>query len=45
MVLIIKQGEADEELNYASINFSERKTRGRKKREFAEDSVYSQVKC
>lgn len=45
MVLIIKQGEADEELNYASINFSERKTKGRQKREFAEDSVYSQVKC
>lgn len=45
MVLIIKQGEADEELNYALIKFSERKTKGRKKREFAEDSVYSQVKC
>uniref|UniRef100_A0A3Q4H871 Ig-like domain-containing protein n=1 Tax=Neolamprologus brichardi TaxID=32507 RepID=A0A3Q4H871_NEOBR len=42
MVLIIKQGEADEELNYASINFSERKTRGRQKREFAEDKpVYA----
>ncbi|KAL3973329.1 hypothetical protein ACER0C_024536 [Sarotherodon galilaeus] len=39
------QGEADEELNYTSMNFSERKTRGRQKREFAEDSVYSQVKC
>ncbi|CAI5652821.1 unnamed protein product [Oreochromis niloticus] len=35
----------DEELNYAALNFSERKTRGRKKRECAEDSVYSQVKC
>ncbi|CAI5652839.1 unnamed protein product [Oreochromis niloticus] len=34
----------DEELNYAALNFSERKTRGRKKRECAEDSVYSQVK-
>uniref|UniRef100_A0A668SBS8 Ig-like domain-containing protein n=1 Tax=Oreochromis aureus TaxID=47969 RepID=A0A668SBS8_OREAU len=37
--------KSDEELNYASMNFSERKTRGRQKREFAEDSVYSQVKC
>uniref|UniRef100_A0A3P9CMV6 Ig-like domain-containing protein n=1 Tax=Maylandia zebra TaxID=106582 RepID=A0A3P9CMV6_9CICH len=37
--------KSDEELNYASINFSERKTKGRRKREFAEDSVYSQVKC
>uniref|UniRef100_I3IX79 Ig-like domain-containing protein n=1 Tax=Oreochromis niloticus TaxID=8128 RepID=I3IX79_ORENI len=36
--------EADEELNYAALNFSERKTRGRKKREPAEESVYSQVK-
>uniref|UniRef100_A0A3Q0R0L9 Ig-like domain-containing protein n=1 Tax=Amphilophus citrinellus TaxID=61819 RepID=A0A3Q0R0L9_AMPCI len=39
---IIKQSEA---LNYAALNFSERKTRGRRKREFAEDSVYSQVAC
>ncbi|XP_019218749.1 uncharacterized protein LOC102078948 [Oreochromis niloticus] len=35
----------DEELNYAALNFSERKTRGRRKRECAEDSVYSHVKC
>ncbi|XP_030595595.1 uncharacterized protein LOC115787157 [Archocentrus centrarchus] len=35
----------DEELNYAALNFSERKTRGRRKRECAEDSVYAQVKC
>ncbi|XP_030596043.1 signal-regulatory protein beta-2-like [Archocentrus centrarchus] len=34
-----------EALNYAALNFSERKTRGRRKREFAEDSVYSQVAC
>ncbi|XP_039454247.1 signal-regulatory protein beta-2-like [Oreochromis aureus] len=39
-----KPTEADEELNYAALNFSERKTRGRKKREPAEESVYSQVK-
>uniref|UniRef100_A0A3Q4HL11 Ig-like domain-containing protein n=1 Tax=Neolamprologus brichardi TaxID=32507 RepID=A0A3Q4HL11_NEOBR len=43
-VLITMQTEADEELNYAALNFSERKTRGRKKREPAEESVYSQVK-
>uniref|UniRef100_A0A3P8NK22 Ig-like domain-containing protein n=1 Tax=Astatotilapia calliptera TaxID=8154 RepID=A0A3P8NK22_ASTCA len=36
--------EADEELNYAALHFSERKTRGKRKTEFAEDSVYSQVK-
>ncbi|XP_069027425.1 uncharacterized protein [Embiotoca jacksoni] len=37
--------EAEHNLNYAPLNFSERKaTRGRKKREFAEDCVYSQVK-
>ncbi|XP_045886839.1 uncharacterized protein LOC123957814 [Micropterus dolomieu] len=35
----------DDKLNYAALNFSEKKTRGKKKREFAEDSVYSQVKC
>lgn len=33
-----------QELNYAALNFSERKTRGKRKREF-EDSVYSQVQC
>uniref|UniRef100_A0A3P9AQU7 Ig-like domain-containing protein n=1 Tax=Maylandia zebra TaxID=106582 RepID=A0A3P9AQU7_9CICH len=43
--LITTQTVVDEELNYAALNFSERKTRGRKKRECAEDSVYSQVKC
>ncbi|XP_053180264.1 uncharacterized protein LOC128363326 [Scomber japonicus] len=38
--------EADDTMNYAALNFSERKAkRGRKKREFSEDSVYSQVKC
>ncbi|KAL3973342.1 regulator of G-protein signaling [Sarotherodon galilaeus] len=37
--------KADEELNYAALHFSERKTRRKKKTEFAEDSVYSQVKC
>ncbi|XP_063339049.1 uncharacterized protein LOC134633847 [Pelmatolapia mariae] len=36
--------EADDELNYAALNFSERKTRGKRKREGAEDTVYSQVK-
>ncbi|KAL3973330.1 KRAB domain-containing zinc finger protein [Sarotherodon galilaeus] len=41
---ICTQTEADEELNYAALNFSERKTRGRKKREPAEESVYSHVK-
>uniref|UniRef100_A0A4W6FD17 Ig-like domain-containing protein n=1 Tax=Lates calcarifer TaxID=8187 RepID=A0A4W6FD17_LATCA len=36
----------EDKLNYVALNFSERKaTRGRKKREFAEDSVYSQVRC
>uniref|UniRef100_I3K689 Ig-like domain-containing protein n=1 Tax=Oreochromis niloticus TaxID=8128 RepID=I3K689_ORENI len=35
---------SDEELNYAALHFSERKTRGKRKTEFAEDSVYSQVK-
>ncbi|KAL3973337.1 motilin receptor [Sarotherodon galilaeus] len=34
----------DEELNYAALHFSERKTRRKRKTEFAEDSVYSQVK-
>ncbi|XP_049442830.1 uncharacterized protein LOC125895076 [Epinephelus fuscoguttatus] len=34
---------ADDTLNYAALNFSEK--RRRKKRECAEDSVYSQVKC
>uniref|UniRef100_A0A3P8NKI0 Ig-like domain-containing protein n=1 Tax=Astatotilapia calliptera TaxID=8154 RepID=A0A3P8NKI0_ASTCA len=38
------KGKTDEELNYAALNFSERKTRGRKKREPPEESVYSQVK-
>ncbi|XP_013122881.2 uncharacterized protein LOC106097350 [Oreochromis niloticus] len=37
--------EADDQLNYAALNFSERKTRGRRKRDITEDSVYSQVKC
>ncbi|XP_042275476.1 uncharacterized protein LOC121902280 [Thunnus maccoyii] len=38
--------EAEDKMNYAALNFSERKaTRGRKKKEFSEDSVYSQVKC
>ncbi|KAL3973335.1 regulator of G-protein signaling [Sarotherodon galilaeus] len=36
--------KADEELNYAALHFSERKTRRKRKTEFAEDSVYSQVK-
>ncbi|XP_038565691.1 signal-regulatory protein beta-2-like [Micropterus salmoides] len=37
--------ETDDQLKYAALNFSEKNTRGRKRREFAEDSVYSQVKC
>uniref|UniRef100_A0A3Q0R0P1 Ig-like domain-containing protein n=1 Tax=Amphilophus citrinellus TaxID=61819 RepID=A0A3Q0R0P1_AMPCI len=37
--------EVDDQLNYAALNFSERKTRGRRKKDSAEDSVYSQVKC
>ena len=33
-------------LNYAALNFSERKTkRGRKKRETPQESVYSDVRC
>ncbi|KAM7389141.1 hypothetical protein PAMP_023135 [Pampus punctatissimus] len=37
--------EAEDKMNYAALNFSERKaTRGRKKKEFSEDSVYSEVK-
>ncbi|XP_044219741.1 signal-regulatory protein beta-2-like [Thunnus albacares] len=37
--------EVDDRMNYAALNFSERKaTRGRKKKEFSEDCVYSQVK-
>ncbi|XP_067454416.1 uncharacterized protein [Thunnus thynnus] len=37
--------EAEDKMNYAALNFSERKaTRGRKKKEFSEDSVYSQIK-
>uniref|UniRef100_A0A3Q4H8X5 Ig-like domain-containing protein n=1 Tax=Neolamprologus brichardi TaxID=32507 RepID=A0A3Q4H8X5_NEOBR len=42
--LLIFQIEADDQLNYAALNFSERKTRGRRKRDITEDSVYSQVK-
>uniref|UniRef100_A0A3P9AR20 Ig-like domain-containing protein n=1 Tax=Maylandia zebra TaxID=106582 RepID=A0A3P9AR20_9CICH len=37
--------QQEQELNYAALNFSERKTRGRRKRDCAEDSVYSHVKC
>ncbi|XP_050924176.1 uncharacterized protein LOC108894471 [Lates calcarifer] len=41
-----QQTEAEDKLNYVALNFSERKaTRGRQRREFAEDSVYSQVRC
>uniref|UniRef100_A0A4W6CDQ0 Ig-like domain-containing protein n=1 Tax=Lates calcarifer TaxID=8187 RepID=A0A4W6CDQ0_LATCA len=37
---------SEDKLNYVALNFSERKaTRGRQRREFAEDSVYSQVRC
>ncbi|XP_042274183.1 uncharacterized protein LOC121901456 [Thunnus maccoyii] len=36
--------EVDDRMNYAALNFSERKaTRGRKKKEFSEDCVYSTV--
>uniref|UniRef100_A0A3P8NKE5 Ig-like domain-containing protein n=1 Tax=Astatotilapia calliptera TaxID=8154 RepID=A0A3P8NKE5_ASTCA len=50
MIFYLKTGssvykiKADDELNYAALNFSERKTRGKRKREGAEHSVYSQVK-
>ncbi|CAJ1058988.1 uncharacterized protein LOC117818041 [Xyrichtys novacula] len=37
------QTDAEDELNYAAPNFSTKKTRGRKKREFVEDGVYAQV--
>uniref|UniRef100_A0A3Q2WR83 Ig-like domain-containing protein n=1 Tax=Haplochromis burtoni TaxID=8153 RepID=A0A3Q2WR83_HAPBU len=43
-ISVIGNTVVDEELNYAALNFSERKTRGRRKRECAEDSVYSHVK-
>ncbi|XP_067375685.1 uncharacterized protein [Channa argus] len=33
------------EVNYAALNFSERKARDRKKKDFSENSVYSHVKC
>ncbi|XP_026003418.1 uncharacterized protein LOC113009368 [Astatotilapia calliptera] len=36
---LFQSTEAD--INYAALNFSERKTRGRRKREFTETSVYS----
>ncbi|XP_071314244.1 uncharacterized protein [Trachinotus anak] len=40
------QIEVEDKLNYAALNFSERKaTRGRKKRKFAEESFYSEVNC
>uniref|UniRef100_A0A3P9AR90 Ig-like domain-containing protein n=1 Tax=Maylandia zebra TaxID=106582 RepID=A0A3P9AR90_9CICH len=45
MFYVTTQTVVDEELNYAALNFSERKTRGRRKRDCAEDSVYSHVKC
>ncbi|XP_040903678.1 uncharacterized protein LOC121188158 [Toxotes jaculatrix] len=38
--------EDENQMNYAALNFSERKaTRVRKKNEIAEESLYSQVKC
>uniref|UniRef100_A0A4W6F9Z5 Ig-like domain-containing protein n=1 Tax=Lates calcarifer TaxID=8187 RepID=A0A4W6F9Z5_LATCA len=41
-----EQSKTEDKLNYVALNFSERKaTRGRQRREFAEDSVYSQVRC
>uniref|UniRef100_A0A669DX33 Uncharacterized LOC102079338 n=1 Tax=Oreochromis niloticus TaxID=8128 RepID=A0A669DX33_ORENI len=33
--------EADDEINYAALSFSERKTRGRRTREYTEDTVFS----
>ncbi|XP_034546789.1 uncharacterized protein LOC117818041 [Notolabrus celidotus] len=39
------QTGADDELNYAALNFSAKKSRGRKKRELVEDGVYAQVRC
>uniref|UniRef100_A0A3Q4HC94 Ig-like domain-containing protein n=1 Tax=Neolamprologus brichardi TaxID=32507 RepID=A0A3Q4HC94_NEOBR len=44
LLIFNEQIEADDQLNYAALNFSERKTRGRRKRDITEDSVYSQVK-
>uniref|UniRef100_A0A3Q3EVG5 Ig-like domain-containing protein n=1 Tax=Labrus bergylta TaxID=56723 RepID=A0A3Q3EVG5_9LABR len=43
-ILSSAQADAENKLNYAALNFSARKPRGRKKREFSEDSVYAQVK-
>ncbi|KAL3973332.1 histidine-rich glycoprotein [Sarotherodon galilaeus] len=36
--------ETDGHVSYVALNFSERKTRSTRKKDFAEDSVYSQVK-
>ncbi|KAK2848668.1 hypothetical protein Q5P01_008502 [Channa striata] len=37
--------EAGDNVNYVALNFSERKTRGQKKNNYSDDSVYSHVKC
>ena len=40
------QDEDADTLNYAALNFAERKTkRGRKKRDTPQESVYSDVRC
>uniref|UniRef100_I3KV85 Ig-like domain-containing protein n=1 Tax=Oreochromis niloticus TaxID=8128 RepID=I3KV85_ORENI len=41
---VILKAETDGHVSYVALNFSERKTRSTRKRDFAEDSVYSQVK-
>uniref|UniRef100_A0A3B4H378 Ig-like domain-containing protein n=1 Tax=Pundamilia nyererei TaxID=303518 RepID=A0A3B4H378_9CICH len=39
-----QRAETDGHVSYVALNFSERKSRSTRKRDFAEDSVYSQVK-
>uniref|UniRef100_A0A3P8NKY4 Ig-like domain-containing protein n=1 Tax=Astatotilapia calliptera TaxID=8154 RepID=A0A3P8NKY4_ASTCA len=38
---VTAQTEADDDINYAALSFSERKTRGRRTREHTEDTVFS----
>uniref|UniRef100_A0A669BH23 Ig-like domain-containing protein n=1 Tax=Oreochromis niloticus TaxID=8128 RepID=A0A669BH23_ORENI len=42
--IFITQAETDGHVSYVALNFSERKSRSTRKKDFAEDSVYSQVK-
>uniref|UniRef100_A0AAZ1XF38 Ig-like domain-containing protein n=1 Tax=Oreochromis aureus TaxID=47969 RepID=A0AAZ1XF38_OREAU len=41
---VILKAETDGHVSYVALNFSERKSRSTRKKDFAEDSVYSQVK-